>query len=137
MDASEYAPRRAAPELGADLTALRALANTAARTAIDRHVRKNTGRQATGKFVGACITTGISLVLAYWAWRTQSMEAAAGAAIGGGLGAFWLLAAVRRLFQLMRLNNADERAASRQATVEAPAPSAAGAATTGGPRGTH
>ncbi len=100
----EFTPRRAAPEVIADMSAMRDIANTAARSAIDHHVRKHTGQQAAGRLVGACLTVALSVGLGFWAWQTGSLQAAAGSIIGGGLGLHWLLSAARRLFKLRRLN---------------------------------
>jgi hypothetical protein len=105
----EYSPRRTAPELNTNLTAMRELANTAARSAIDRHVRQHTGRQALGKLIGACLTVLASSVLGYWAWRVQTLQAYVGAGIGGALGAYWTWAAIRRLIALRRLNVTQQR----------------------------
>jgi hypothetical protein len=119
LEQSEYSPRRAAPEMSTSLTAMRDLANSAARSAIDRHVRKNTGKQATGKLLGACLTVTTSAVLSYWAWRTHSFQAAVGAGIGGAAGVYWTFAAIRRLFGLMRLNRQQTKAAAAAAAREA------------------
>jgi hypothetical protein len=100
----EYLPRTAAPELPANLSAMRELANTAARTAIDRHVRKHTGRQAAGRLVAAGLTIATSALLSYWAWRAHSLQAGVGAGIGGCVGLYWTLAALRRLLGAMRLS---------------------------------
>jgi hypothetical protein len=100
----EFTPRRAAPEVIADMSAMRDIANTAARSAIDRHVRKHTGQQAAGRLLGACLTVSLSAGLGFWAWKTGSLQAAAGSIIGGGLGLHWLLSAARRLFKLRHLN---------------------------------
>jgi len=106
--AAELPPRRPAPEQIANMSAMRDLANTAARSAIDHHVRKHTGQQATGRLLGALLTVGLSAALGCWGWQTNSIMAAAGALIGGGLGAHWLLSAVRRLSKLRRLNAAQD-----------------------------
>jgi hypothetical protein len=100
----EYLPRTAAPELPANLSAMRELANTAARTAIDRHVRTRTGRQAAGRLLSSSLTIATSVLLSYWAWRAHSLQAAVGAGIGGFVGLYWTLAALRRLFGAMRLS---------------------------------
>lgn len=100
----EYMPRTTAPELPANLSAMRELANSAARTAIDRHVRKHTGRQAAGRLVAAGLTISTSVLLSYWAWRAHSLEASVGAGIGSAIGVYWTLAALRRLFGAMRLS---------------------------------
>jgi len=107
---TEYMPRTTAPELPANLSAMRELANTAARTAIDRHVRKHTGRQAAGRLVAAGLTIATSVLLGYWAWQSHSLQAGVGAGIGGGIGIYWTLAALRRLFGAMRLNRPHEAA---------------------------
>jgi hypothetical protein len=90
------------------MTAMRELANSAARSAIDKHVRKHTGKQVTGKLFGACLTVCTSLVLGYWAWKAQSLPATVAAAIGSCIGLYWMWAAIRRLFSLMRLNRPQE-----------------------------
>lgn len=105
----EYVPRSKAPELTSDLFAMRELANSAARSAIDQHVRRLSGQQAAGRMVGACLTVGTSLLLAYWAWRTRSLGAGVGAAIGGAVGAYWSLAAVRRMLTVIRLNRPEPK----------------------------
>jgi len=100
----DYLPRTTAPELPANMSAMRELANTAARTAIDQHVRKHSGRQAAGKLVSATLTILTSTLLSYWAWRAHSLHAAVGAGIGGLAGMYWMLAALRRLVGAMRLS---------------------------------
>jgi hypothetical protein len=103
--------RRAAPELPTDLSAMRELANTAARTAIDSHARKRKGKQATTKLFGASVTIILSAVLGYWAWQQQSFDAAGAAAIGALVGFYWCLSAVGRLFGLRRERTAEEQEA--------------------------
>jgi hypothetical protein len=88
------------------------LANSAARTAIDQHVRLHSGRRATKKLFGACVTVGLSLVMAYWAWRIHSFQAAVGAGLGGAIGGYWTMAALRRLSGLKRLDREKEKAAA-------------------------
>jgi hypothetical protein len=105
---TEYTPRRAAPELSSSLSAMRDLANSAARTAIDQHVRLHTSKRATQRLLGACLTVACSACLAVWAWRVQSLHAAAGACAGGAIGAYWTLAALRRLSGLKRLQRETE-----------------------------
>jgi hypothetical protein len=100
--------RRPAPELPTDLSAMRELANSAARTAIDSHARKRKGKQATTKLFGASATIVLSIVLGYWAWQLQSFDAAGAAAIGGLAGLYWCLGAVVRLFGLRRERTLEE-----------------------------
>jgi hypothetical protein len=100
----DFSPRRTAPELATNMSAMRELANTAARTAIDRHVRQHTGKQAAGKLLGAFLTVAASSLLGYWAVRVQSLPAGAGSLIGGSVGAYWTWAAIKRLASLRRLN---------------------------------
>jgi hypothetical protein len=97
----EFVPRSAAPE-ATNMAAMRELANSAARTAIDKHQRKNTGKQAAGKLVGSLIVLACSLVLAYWAWRTSETTATVGAAIGLTAGTYWSLQSIGRMFRAAR-----------------------------------
>jgi hypothetical protein len=99
----ENSLRRTAPKLNENLSAMRDLANTAARSAIDRHVRKHKGKQAAGTIFIALLTLGFSGVASYRAWQLHSLEAGVAAGIGGAAGAYWLLASLRRLLSLMRL----------------------------------
>lgn len=121
---AEYSPRRMAPELNENLTAMRELANTAARSAIDRHVRQSTVRKAYGKLVGACSTVTASLVLGYWAWHVQSFPASVAGGIGGAVGGYWTLTAIRRLATLRRLNReqlkAEQAKAAQSQALPAP-----------------
>jgi hypothetical protein len=118
-ESEEYSPRRTAPELSTTMTAMRDLANSAARSAIDQHVRKHTGKQAASKVFTSLLTIAASGLLSYWAWKTFSLQAAVGAGIGGLVGTYWLFAAIRRLFILMRLNKPEEEQA--EPAVEAKA----------------
>jgi hypothetical protein len=97
---------------------MRELANTAARSAIDRHVRQHTVRQAVGKLIGAFATVTASIVLGYWAYRVQSLPATAAAGIGGSVGGYWTWAAFRRLGVLRRLNQAQAKAAKAELPVQ-------------------
>jgi chromosome segregation ATPase len=99
----ELAPRRAAPELGASLSAMRDLANSAARSAIDQHVRKHTGRQAASRSTGAVVALCCSIGLGIFAWQNNLVYPAAGAIVGGGLAIYWTTIAMRRFSKLRRL----------------------------------
>ena len=101
---SDYIPRTTAPEGTLGLSAMRDLANTAARTAIETHIRKHTGRQAIGKLVTATLISATSTVLGYWAWKSHSLAAGVGAGVGAAAGLFWTLAALRRIVNVMRRN---------------------------------
>jgi hypothetical protein len=122
---AEYCPRRTAPELTTNMSAMRELANTAARSAIDRHVRQHTGKQAAGKLVGACLTVLASGVVGYWAARAHSLPAGVAAAIGGCVGVHWTWAAFRRLTTLRRLNQLSAaEAKANQPAGDVPPPAA-------------
>jgi hypothetical protein len=103
-DFDERCPRRPVPELATNISAMRELANTAARSAIDRHVRQHTGKQAAGKLLGAGLTIVASGLLGYWAVRAASLPAGVAAVIGGCAGCYWTWAAYRRLTAFRRLN---------------------------------
>lgn len=121
VDEGEYSPRRTAPELATNMSAMRELANTAARSAIDQHVRQHTGRQATGKLLGACLTVASSVAVGYWAIRAFSLPAAVAAIIGGCAGSYWTWAAFKRLAALRRLN---EQTAANSVDANQAVPSA-------------
>ncbi len=115
---TDYTPRRAAPELTSSLNAMRDLANSAARTAIDQHVRQHTSRRATQRLLCACLTVGCSAVVAIWAWRVHSLHAAAGACASGAIGIYWTLAALRRMSGLKRLERETEPVAEAAVPAE-------------------
>jgi hypothetical protein len=83
---------------------MRAVANTAAQAALDRHSQKDKGKQAVGRLFGAGLTAATSVGLGYWAWKGHSLPAAVGAALGCALGLYWLLGAARRILSVIRLN---------------------------------
>lgn len=101
---AEYSPRRTAPELSTNLSAMRDLANSAARTAIDQHIRQHTSRRATKRLFGAFVIVGLSVAMAYWAWRIHSFQAGLGAGLGCAIGSYWTMMALRRLSGLKRLD---------------------------------
>ena len=105
-----FLPRSAAPELSADMSAMRELANDAARSAIESHIRKHTGKQATGKLLGAILTIAAGLLAAFWAWRAGSLGAGLAALLGIGLGVHWTAAALRRIATVKRLNQTQPEA---------------------------
>ena len=102
---------------------MRELANTAARSAIDLHVRQRTVRKAIGKLVGACATVTASFVVGYWAFRVPSLPAMVAAGIGGCVGCYWTWAALRRLAALRRINQAQLQAEQALAAEAAAAQS--------------
>jgi len=85
----QFLPRNRPPELNTSMVAMRELANSAARTAIVRHERRSGGQLALTKAVGALLTLACSGIAAYFAYRTQSLYAGIGAAIGGLAGCYW------------------------------------------------
>jgi hypothetical protein len=100
----DYLPRTTAPEQTLGLSAMRDVANDAARNAIETHIRKHTGRQAAGRLFTAVLIIGISSVLAWWAWRFHSQPAGIGAGVGAAAGLLSTLAALRRIASVMQLN---------------------------------
>ncbi|MEX2175311.1 MAG: hypothetical protein WD872_13195 [Pirellulaceae bacterium] len=99
----EFTPRYPAPELKSGLAAMRELANSAARTAIVKHARRSGGRAALAQSLGAVMTLGCGALAAYWAWRTHSLPAGAGAGIGLAAALYWGGKAAWRGFGAMRL----------------------------------
>lgn len=126
----EYVPRTTAPEQTLGLSAMRDVANTAARTAIETHIRKHTGQQAIGRLVTAVLILLVSVAGGYSAWHAHSFPAGVVGAFGVALGLFWTLAAIRRITTVMRLNRPRPEVASPISPVAlvAPLPPAASAA---------
>lgn len=100
----KYVPRTTAPEQTLGLSAMRDLANTTARAAIDTHIRKHTGRQAVGRLFTAILILAISGTVSIWARWTHSLPAGVAGGIGAALGLLGTLAALRRMLSVMRLN---------------------------------
>jgi hypothetical protein len=88
---------------------MRDLANSAARSAIEQHIRKHTGKQAAGKLFSAFLTLIASVVLAFAAWKIHSIEAGVAAGLGAFMGVRWTLVALRRIFTVMRLNRPQQQ----------------------------
>ena len=99
----QFLPRNRPPELNTSLVAMRELANSAARTAIVHHERRSGGQLALAKAVGALLTLACSGIAAYFAYRTQSLYAGIGAAIGGLAGCYWGGKAALQALQAMKL----------------------------------
>lgn len=85
VDHSEYVPRSQAPEQVHQLSALRELANTAARSAIEHHAKKNQRLTSANTNVAAMGLAAGGLALALVAAYTGMWQVwvAAGGAIGG------------------------------------------------------
>jgi hypothetical protein len=114
VESGEFMPRSTAPELGSNLSAMRELANNAARTAIDHHLRRYNHRQVTGKLLGAGFCLAAGGFLGYCAWRQPSLITAAGAALSAALAALRLATGLRffsKARQLDRVPESQEAAA--------------------------
>lgn len=72
FDFQTYVPR-AAPELTANLAAMRELANSSARTAIDTSSKRKQARRATSKLVLAVSAIGTAVALGWLSMRTHSL----------------------------------------------------------------
>ena len=99
----DFIPRNKARESTSSLAAMRELANSAARTAIVKHERKSGGKLALAKSIGAVLTLVCSLVAAYFAYRTISLYAGIGAAVGGLAACYWGGKALGHALQAMLL----------------------------------
>jgi hypothetical protein len=97
-----YVPRSSAPESQTHLSALREVANVAARVAVGRHTRRQVARAAAGRLLRGLLTAAGGGAAAYWAWQAQSLPGLAGAAIGGLTGLAWMTAAFKQLLGLLR-----------------------------------
>jgi hypothetical protein len=92
---ANVAPRRPAPDLTANLSAMRELANSAANAAINQYARSKTSQRAQRRLLGAGLTLAASTVLAYFSWQSGSREGLGGAATGVVMAAYWMLGAAR------------------------------------------
>jgi hypothetical protein len=99
----EFLPRNRAPELTANLAAMRELANSAARTAIVKHQRKSGSQLAFTQSIGAVMTLFCSCAAGYFALRTQSLYAGIGAAVGGLATCYWGGKAARHALKALLL----------------------------------
>ena len=79
VKAEDYIPRSQAPEQGVNLAAMRALANSAARSAIQTHAQHRGNKQAKGKLVGAAACVAVAGVAAVIALQGGSWTLAGGA----------------------------------------------------------
>lgn len=126
MQPEEYIPRSPAPEQS-NLAAMRELANSAARSAIQNHARTSGGKMAIRRLVGAVVTVLTSIFLGFWAIRAGSWAAGLGAAIGFSIGGHWcLLAAFKALPMFRREKPANVPAAVEPGPVIVEEPAAAG-----------
>jgi hypothetical protein len=97
---AEVAPRRPSPDLTANLSAMRELANSAANAAINLHGRNKDRSRANRKLLGACLTLSASVVLSYFSWEAGSMPGMAGAVAGCSIAAYWMLGAAQGFIRL-------------------------------------
>jgi hypothetical protein len=116
----EYVPRSQAPEQSQNLAAMRELANSAARSAIEKHHQKSHGKQAAGRLLGAGIVLLGSALLGYWAWHSHSLAAGVGAAIGLVTGTLWALRGLGRLLHSLKLSHPPAAPADVESPDETP-----------------
>jgi len=112
---AEYLPRSQASELSSNLAAMRELAKTAARTAIEHRHQKSDNKQAAFRLLGAGVVLLVSALLGYWAWQMSSVSAAVGASIGLLTGSLWALRGFVRMLNALKLSRP-------QTVISAPAP---------------
>ena len=96
------APRAVAPEKNVDLSAMRALANLSAQSAIDRHVRGRRADSMRTKFALAALGGGVGAGALAWqhaeAYPTAHYAAIAGFLVAAAFGVEWLVLAARQAF---------------------------------------
>jgi hypothetical protein len=99
---SELAPRSQAPEMGANLAAMRELANSAARGAIELHQQQSGKKRLTTRSIKILFATLATAGLTFWWWLSGSWFALGGASlcliwvVGDNLLAGWRRMAVRK-----------------------------------------
>jgi hypothetical protein len=69
-ESAEFLPRKSAPEQAADVAAMRELAVSSTRQAIDRSSQQRFRRNSQGTTLGACALIGLSAGLFGWAFDT-------------------------------------------------------------------
>jgi hypothetical protein len=87
-----------------DLAAMREVANTAARSAIERHYQNSRGDRGTGRLFAAGFVLLVSALLGCWAWQTSSVPAAVGAGIALLAGGLWAMRGFGRLLKSLTLS---------------------------------
>jgi hypothetical protein len=124
--ASQFVPRATAPELAADFSAMRALANNTARQALDTHRRHGQVRSTRGKLLVAGVALTISFALLWLSSEGSSL--ALWSAIGSLLiSSYW---GTRFVLLTRRLRGKKETVASGDSEPAPLEPSAAEQAAT-------
>ncbi len=121
VDHSEYIPRSQAPEQVSQLSALRELANTAARSAIEQHAQKSRrtvsrdgNTAAIGLAVTGVVAGGVALYTGYWqAWAASGIALVSSLLLGSKL----LRDALRQL-KLVAATNSQEAEAEANSKSE-------------------
>jgi hypothetical protein len=124
IEPPEYKPRNQAPERGADLNALRDLANSSARSAISTHKVKTDGKAAIGK----AITAGLALLgaAAFVCWQgCNGVVGLAGTGIALFVAMIWGVQAVVLTWRTLQAHGVSRKIGAEQACasddpVEAP-----------------
>jgi hypothetical protein len=111
---TQFVPRALAPELTADFSAMRALANTTARQAIDAHRRRRQARFTRGKLTVAAIALTISFAL-LWLSSDGSHVALWSAIASGLVSVYW---GGRYILLAHKLRGKAEEAAAEEPAVE-------------------
>lgn len=91
MRLEDLSPRNKAPEQNIDLAAMRELANTAARSAIDRHAKRRGGKKAFARVALAAVTLLLSGALAYCSWLSEFLPGTIASGIGIFVSTAWCL----------------------------------------------
>ena len=87
----EYIPRTAAPEQSMSLAAMREVANSQARSAIQTHASKVGKKQSSGRFLAATVSFALAGAGVWWGLEMHSRPAIAGGTIGIIVGSYWLI----------------------------------------------
>ncbi len=85
----EYIPRSQAPEQSMSLAAMREVANSQARAAIQTHAKKVGKKQSSGRFAAAAAAIVLGVPGLIWGLQTHSLPATAGGGISLIVGLFW------------------------------------------------
>lgn len=123
MAADEYLPRSQAPEMNANLAAMRELANDSRHTNLRTHAQRKWNVQSQSKFLGALV--GLALAVASFSFLDTHTELACAGFLGGcSIAAFWIWRAFHSRRQLLDSLQVDAQSPASESTPpqEAKAP---------------
>ncbi|MGE3777139.1 MAG: hypothetical protein AB7F89_08150, partial [Pirellulaceae bacterium] len=102
----EYVPRSHAPELNANLAAMREIANSTRRTHLISHAHRTSNSQSKAKLLGAVAATSLALASIFYL-DSHPHLAIPSLVAGSGMAVLWMIQALalrRKVFDALRLD---------------------------------